>query len=164
MRALPGHVFWKDDLSLSGSDLVNVDQVMTPGQVTHTYFLPSLSPTRGNWQPSIGAHRPWSDGPRRRVRTSTCYVCPTRPELEPAVDVSLPDQNGGIQMIKDVPLPTEAEEYRNAAEILRDLAAQMRFGNTRNKLVTLAENLDLLAAHAERRPLALDYSLPRVAS
>jgi hypothetical protein len=69
-----------------------------------------------------------------------------------------------MHMIKDVPLPTEAEEYRNMAEILRDLAAQMRFGNTRNKLVTLAENLDLLATHAERRPPALDYSPPRVES
>jgi hypothetical protein len=66
-------------------------------------------------------------------------------------------------MIKDVPLPTEAEEYRNTAEILRDLAAQMRFGNTRNKLVTLAENLDLLATHAERRRAAVDYSPPWVA-
>ena len=67
-------------------------------------------------------------------------------------------------MIKDVSFPTEAEEYRNTAEILRDLAAQMRFGNTRSKLVTLAENLDLLATHAELRPPALDYSFPRVAS
>jgi hypothetical protein len=66
-------------------------------------------------------------------------------------------------MMKDVPFPTEAEEYRNTAEILRDLAAQMRFGNTRNKLVTLAENLDLLATHAERCPPVLDYSPPRVA-
>ena len=66
-------------------------------------------------------------------------------------------------MIKDAPLPTEAEEYRNTAEILRDLAAQMRFGNTRNKLVTLAENLDLLATHAERRPPALGCSPSRTA-
>jgi predicted nucleic acid-binding protein len=36
---LPGHVFWKDDLSLIGSDLVNVGQIMTPGQVTDTYLL-----------------------------------------------------------------------------------------------------------------------------
>jgi hypothetical protein len=33
------HAFWKDDLSLIGSDLVNVDQIMTPGQITDTYFL-----------------------------------------------------------------------------------------------------------------------------
>ena len=39
LRALPGHVFWKDDLSLIGSDLVNVDQILTPGQVTDAYLL-----------------------------------------------------------------------------------------------------------------------------
>jgi predicted nucleic acid-binding protein len=39
LRALPGHVFWKDDLSLIGSDLVNVDQIVTPGQVTDAYLL-----------------------------------------------------------------------------------------------------------------------------
>jgi hypothetical protein len=54
-----------------------------------------------------------------------------------------------IHMIKDLSPATEAEEYRNTAEILRDLAAQVRFDNTRNALVSLAENLDRLAAHAE---------------
>ena len=39
LRALPGHVFWKDDLTLIGSDLVDVDQIATPGQVTDTYLL-----------------------------------------------------------------------------------------------------------------------------
>lgn len=39
LRTLPGHVFWDDNLSLIGSDLVNVDQIMTPGQVTDTYLL-----------------------------------------------------------------------------------------------------------------------------
>jgi predicted phage-related endonuclease len=52
-------------------------------------------------------------------------------------------------MIKHLPPPTEAEEYRNMAEILRDLAAQVRFGNTRNELVNLANNLERLAAEAE---------------
>jgi hypothetical protein len=52
-------------------------------------------------------------------------------------------------MIKDFPPPTEAEEYRNTAEILRDLAAQVRFGSTRTELVSLATNLDRLAANAE---------------
>ena len=42
---------------------------------------------------------------------------------------------GEILMIKDLPPPAEAEECRNTAEILRDLAAQMRFGSTRNELV-----------------------------
>jgi hypothetical protein len=54
-------------------------------------------------------------------------------------------------MIKDLPPPTEAEEYRNTAEILRDLAARVRFGSTRHELVSLAENLDRVAAHAERQ-------------
>jgi uncharacterized protein len=39
LRALPGHIFWKDDLSLVASDLVKVDQIMTPGQVTDAYLL-----------------------------------------------------------------------------------------------------------------------------
>ena len=39
LRALPGHVFWSDDLSLVGSELINIDQVATPGQVTDTYLL-----------------------------------------------------------------------------------------------------------------------------
>jgi predicted nucleic acid-binding protein len=39
LRALPGHVFWKDGLSLVDSDLVDVDQIATPGQVTDTYLL-----------------------------------------------------------------------------------------------------------------------------
>jgi len=52
-------------------------------------------------------------------------------------------------MIKDLPPPTEAEEYRNAAEILRDLAAQARFGRTRNELFNYADNLDRLATLAE---------------
>jgi uncharacterized protein len=39
LRALPGHVFWKDDLSLVDTDLVNVDQIATPGQVTDAYLL-----------------------------------------------------------------------------------------------------------------------------
>ena len=54
-------------------------------------------------------------------------------------------------MIKVLPPPTEAEEYRNTAEILRDLAAQTRFGKTRNELFNYADNLDQLAALAERQ-------------
>ena len=52
-------------------------------------------------------------------------------------------------MIKDLPPPTEAEDYRNAAEILRDLAAQARFGRIRNELFNYADNLDRLATLAE---------------
>ena len=47
LRALPGHVFWKDDLSLIGSDLVNVDQIMTPGQVTDGYLLALAAANNG---------------------------------------------------------------------------------------------------------------------
>ena len=54
-------------------------------------------------------------------------------------------------MIKVLPPTTEAEEYRNTAEILRDLAAQTRFGKTRNELSNYADNLDRLAAIAEQR-------------
>lgn len=54
-------------------------------------------------------------------------------------------------MIKVLPPPSEAEEYRNTAEILRDLAAQTRFGKTRNELFNCAENLGRLAAVAERQ-------------
>ncbi|HYZ42724.1 MAG TPA: hypothetical protein VE687_19170 [Stellaceae bacterium] len=54
-------------------------------------------------------------------------------------------------MIKDHLPPTEAEEYRSTAEILRDLAAQVRFVATGDALVNLADNLDRLAADAERR-------------
>ena len=57
-------------------------------------------------------------------------------------------------MIKDLPPPTEAEEYRNTAEILRDLAVQTQFGKTRSELFNCAENLDRLAALAEHQPEA----------
>ena len=40
-------------------------------------------------------------------------------------------------MIKDLPPPTEAEEHRNTAEILRDLAVQTQFGKTRSELFNL---------------------------
>jgi uncharacterized protein len=33
LPALPGHVFWPDDLSLAGSDFVDVARIATPGQV-----------------------------------------------------------------------------------------------------------------------------------
>lgn len=39
LRALPGHVFWPDDISLVGADHVDADQVLTSGQVTDTYLL-----------------------------------------------------------------------------------------------------------------------------
>jgi uncharacterized protein len=39
LHKLPGHVFWNDDLSLVDCDLVDVGQIMTPGQVTDSYLL-----------------------------------------------------------------------------------------------------------------------------
>ena len=39
MRALPGHVFWKDELTLVGSELIDTTEIMTPAQVTDTYLL-----------------------------------------------------------------------------------------------------------------------------
>src|ERR1700712_3619442 len=39
LRALPGHRFWNDDLSIVGSELIDVAQIATPGQVTDAYLL-----------------------------------------------------------------------------------------------------------------------------
>jgi hypothetical protein len=58
---------------------------------------------------------------------------------------------GEVDMIKDLAPPTEAEEYRNVAEILRDLAAQVRFGKIRDEIVDFADNLDRLATFAEHQ-------------
>jgi hypothetical protein len=55
-------------------------------------------------------------------------------------------------MIKGLPLPTEVEEYRNTAEILRDLAAQTQFGKTRSELFNCADNLERLATLADHQP------------
>jgi hypothetical protein len=82
-------------------------------------------------------------------------------ELDPVDRIFMPAGPvwGEIHMIKDLPPPTEAEEYRNMAEILRDLAAQVRFDNTRNALVGLADNLDRLAVHGEGQIFqAVDWS------
>jgi toxin-antitoxin system PIN domain toxin len=46
LRALPGHVFWADNLSLVASDLVDPALVLTPAQVTDTY-LPALAVSKG---------------------------------------------------------------------------------------------------------------------
>lgn len=39
LRALPGHRFWPDDLSLAGEDAVDAERILTPAQVTDTYLL-----------------------------------------------------------------------------------------------------------------------------
>jgi toxin-antitoxin system PIN domain toxin len=39
LRSLPGHIFWSDDFSLIGSNIVDLSRVLTPAQVTDTYLL-----------------------------------------------------------------------------------------------------------------------------
>ncbi len=39
MRALPGHVFWPDDVSLHDSQAVDQTQLKNSGQLTDTYLL-----------------------------------------------------------------------------------------------------------------------------
>jgi uncharacterized protein len=39
LRALPGHVFWTDDLSVVDSDLIDAARIATSAQVTDTYLL-----------------------------------------------------------------------------------------------------------------------------
>ncbi len=46
LRALPGHQFWPDDLSLVAADGVDAAAITTPGQLTDTYLL-ALAVARG---------------------------------------------------------------------------------------------------------------------
>lgn len=46
LRALPGHVFWPDDISLVGADHVDTTRVLTSAQVTDSYLL-ALAVTHG---------------------------------------------------------------------------------------------------------------------
>lgn len=39
LRALPGHEFWPDDISLVGTGHVDPTQILTSGQVTDSYLL-----------------------------------------------------------------------------------------------------------------------------
>jgi len=39
LRTLPGHVFWPDDISLVGTELVDAAQILTSAQVTDSYLL-----------------------------------------------------------------------------------------------------------------------------
>jgi hypothetical protein len=63
-------------------------------------------------------------------------------------------------MIKILPPPTETEEYQNMAEILRELAAQVRFSKPRNELVNFADTFDRLAALAEHSSEATSKTSP----
>ncbi len=46
LRALTGHVFWPDDLSLAASEAIDPRAIETPGQVTDTYLL-ALAVSKG---------------------------------------------------------------------------------------------------------------------
>ncbi len=45
--ALPGHVFWQDDLSLMDTAIIDVARITTPAQVTDTYLLALAVAKRG---------------------------------------------------------------------------------------------------------------------
>ena len=47
LRALPGHVFWGDDISLMDSAWVDVHRLLSPGQVTDSYLLALARAHRG---------------------------------------------------------------------------------------------------------------------
>ncbi|MDX8481236.1 PIN domain-containing protein [Mesorhizobium sp. VK24D] len=46
LRALPGHSFWPDDVSLVGSGDIDAAKILTSAQVTDTYLL-ALAKARG---------------------------------------------------------------------------------------------------------------------
>ena len=39
LKTLAGHQFWNDDLSLVGSEIIDMGQITTPAQVTDSYLL-----------------------------------------------------------------------------------------------------------------------------
>jgi uncharacterized protein len=47
LRTLPGHSFWKDDLSLFDSPLIDAARIAIPSQVTDTYLLALAVSNRG---------------------------------------------------------------------------------------------------------------------
>ena len=47
MRALPGHVFWSDEISLVGADFVGAEKIVTPAQVTDACLLALAVAKRG---------------------------------------------------------------------------------------------------------------------
>ena len=58
LRTLSGHVFWPDDLSLMGSDIVDPARIATAAQVTDTYLLALAATKNGQLAISIGALSP----------------------------------------------------------------------------------------------------------
>lgn len=59
-----------------------------------------------------------------------------------------------MHLLKENQLPTKAEECRSIAEILRDLAVQLRFDDNRRMLSALADKLDWQAIRLELRTTA----------
>ena len=109
--------------------------------------------------------KPWLKRVDYLARIRTPRLPPHDQNLEAANVGTLRKKDVFVSRIKDLPPPTEAEEYRNTAEILHDLVAQVRFDNTRDALVSFAWNLDLLAAYAEDQiSRATDWSPPPAAS
>ena len=47
LRALPGHVFWGDDISLMDPAWVDAQRLLSPGQVTDSYLLALACAHRG---------------------------------------------------------------------------------------------------------------------
>lgn len=69
--ALPGHAFWQADLSLIGSDIVDVDQIATPAQVTDTYLLALAVANKGRL---ATFDRRLSTRAVRRGRAALCVI------------------------------------------------------------------------------------------
>ena len=49
LRALDGHAFWPDSISLVGSEHVQPDGLLSPGQVTDTYLLALAKANHGKF-------------------------------------------------------------------------------------------------------------------
>lgn len=47
LRALPGHHFWPDDVSLAAADHVDITRILTSAQITDTYLLALAKARKG---------------------------------------------------------------------------------------------------------------------
>lgn len=56
IRALPGHIFWPDDISLVDADHVDAGEVLTSAQVTDTYLLASAVAHGGKLAKLVSPH------------------------------------------------------------------------------------------------------------
>ena len=78
--------------------------------------------------------KPWLKRVDYLAHIRTPRLPPHDQNLEAANVGTLRKKDVFVSRIKDLPPPTEAEEYRNTAEILHDLVAQVRFDNMRDAL------------------------------